>query len=297
MTIILSDFSQMVISSVAATAKEFRCAEEKDLIKHIALNQLLALKKRFKGKMILCCDGKNYWRKSEFKWYKGHRKHKRDSNFLNWDVVFETLNELIEELSENFPYVVLKVDGAEADDIIASLVKYFSENEVINTGLIDEPQQIIIASTDSDFQQLQKYKNVSQWNNVSKKMIVCKNPKEYLIEHICLGDVGDNIPSIVNNDTLAEDRANNIATRAKPFKSIRLKDFIINGYDACLTEEEQRNYRRNEKLIDFDFIPNTVYNTIINTYKTYEIKGTKAKVFNYLNSHRMKLLLNFAADF
>jgi len=287
----------MVISSVAANAKEFKEGDEKNLIKHIALNQLLALKRRFNGKVILCCDGRNYWRKTEFQWYKGHRKHNRAATGLDWEIVFETLNELIEELKENFQYIVLKIDTAEADDIIACLVKYFDENELVNTGLIDEPDAIIISSTDHDFQQLQAYRNVSQWNNVMKKHLVCKNPKQFLIEHICIGDAGDNIPSIVNGDNWARDRADNVATRAKPFKTARFKEFYDKGYDACLNEEEQRNFRRNEKLIDFDFIPNQIYNNIISEYMNYKILGNKAKVFNYLNAHRMKLLLNSASDF
>jgi len=287
----------MVISSVAANAKEFRDGDEKNLIKHIALNQLLALKKRFGGRVILCCDGRNYWRKTEFQWYKGHRKHHRDAMGLNWEIVFETLNELIDELGDIFPYIVLKLEQAEADDIIACLVKYFDKHELVNTGLIEEPDSIVISSTDNDFQQLQKYRNVTQWNNVMKKKVVCKNPSQFLIEHICCGDSGDNIPSIVNGDIWAEDRANNISTRAKPFKTARLEDFYSKGYDACLDEIEQRNYKRNEKLIDFDSIPQKVYNDIVSAYENYNIKGTKAKVFNYLNAHRMKLLLNSAADF
>jgi len=298
MTIILSDFSQMVISSVAANPKDFRSGDIKDLIKHIALNQILALKKRFNnGRLILCCDAKNYWRKKEFQWYKGHRKHGKDKGELDWQLVYETLNELIEELSLNFPYKVIKVDGAEADDVIAVLVKYFNENEMVNTGLIEEPETVVIASTDGDFQQLQKYRHVQQWNNVQKKMMICKNPKQYLIEHIVSGDTGDNVPSIVNGDCWAQCRADNISTRAKPLATARFKDFYNKGIDACLNEDEQRNYRRNEKLVDFDFIPQYINDAIMKAYFDCEVKGSKTKVFNYLNAHRMKLLLSFAQDF
>lgn len=299
MTIILSDFSQMMISSFAAQAKDLKDGDTKDLIKHIALNQLLALKKKFNGRMILCCDSKSYWRRDEFPYYKGHRKHHRekDNSFLDWKLVFETLDELKTELVENFPYMVLEVQGAEADDIIAVLTYYFDENELVNTGLIEEPDQIIICSTDEDFQQLQKFRNVQQWNNVQKMMMVCKNPKQFLIEHICSGDTGDNIPNIMTGDWWAKARADNEPTRAKAFATARFKDFYNKGYDACTNEEEQRNFRRNEKLIDFDFIPKAIYNEIINSYLRYEIKGSKAKVFKYLQDRRMKLLLASAQDF
>lgn len=297
MTVILVDFSQMVISSVAANQKDFVGSDASDLIKHIALNQLLALKKRFNGRIILCCDGRNYWRKTEFLWYKGHRKHSKDKGNLDWDIVYETLNGLIEELSDNFPYVVLQVDGAEADDIIGVLTKYLDTSELQNTGLIEEPQEIIIGSTDKDFQQLQKYRNVKQWNNVMKKFVVCKNPKQFLIEHIVTGDTGDNIPSITNSDIWAQQRAENVSTRAKPFATSRLKEFYNKGIDACKNEEEQRNYRRNERLVDLDLIPIDICVKIIEQYINYEVRGNKSKVFSYLNKHRMKLLLSSSQDF
>lgn len=297
MTIVLCDFSQMVISSVAANVEDVK-NDPKNLIKHIALNQLLALKKRFGGKLILCCDSRgDYWRKKEFQYYKGHRKHHKDDTGMDWELVYETLNELKVELAENFPYIVLEVPGAEADDLIAVLVKHFDENELSNTGLIDEPQEVVIASTDGDFQQLQKYRNVQQWNNVQKKMIKCKNPKQYLIEHICTGDAGDNIPNIVTGDWWARDRADDVSTRAKGFKQARLEDFYKKGIDACVDEEERRNFKRNERLVDFDFIPFELSDRILSIYTRYEVKGSNARIFNYLMAHRMKLLMSSAQDF
>ena len=297
MTKILVDFSQSVISSVAANQKEFRSGDAKDLIKHIALNQLLSLKKRYQGQLILCCDSRSYWRKDEYRWYKGHRKHQKKSGDLDWDMVYETLNELKVELKENFPYILLEIEKAEADDIIAVLVKYFDENELVNTGLIEEPVKIVIASTDQDFQQLQKYSNVTQWNNVTKKEMICRNPKQFLIEHICTGDTGDNIPNVVTGDDWSRDRAENVKTKAKGFATARLAEFYAKGPDACANETELRNWKRNEKLVDFDFIPNSVYHSIVKEYMDYDMLGTKAKVFKYLQDHHMKLLLSNAQDF
>lgn len=297
MTIVLSDFSQTVISSVAVHADEFKGENTKDLIKHIALNQILALKKKFGGTQILCCDSRSYWRREQFPYYKGHRKHAKEDSTLDWNMVFETINELKEELKENFPYMVLEVEGAEADDLIACLVKYFDENELENTGLIEEPQQIIISSTDGDFQQLQKYRQVQQWNNVQKKMIKCKNPKMHLIEHTVTGDDGDNVPNICTGDWWAKARADGESTRAKSFMKARLQDFYNKGIDACKDEEERRNYRRNEMLVDLDCIPESINSRIVSAYLNYEIKGSKSKIFNYLTAHRMKQLMSSYSDF
>lgn len=293
----LIDFSQTAISSVAVHASELKGPDTKNLIKHVILNQLLGFKKRFPGELIICCDSKNYWRKKEFPHYKGHRKHSKDSGFIDFKLVYEVLDEMKQELKDNFPYKVLEIPTAEADDIIACLTKYFDENELTNTGLIEEPAEVVIVSTDGDYSQLQKYKHVKQWNNVTKKFNVSANPKKDLIEYICQGQTKDNIPSIVNGDDWAKARADNIPTRAKPFKTSRLKEFYDKGYDACLNEEEQRNFKRNELLIDFDKIPSHIYNSIITEYLNTTPQSNKKKIFDYLTQHRMKMLLSAYSDF
>lgn len=299
----LVDFSQLVIASVSAQAEDLKGGDGKSMVKHIALNQLLALKKRFKSNIILCCDSSTYWRKDIFPAYKGHRKFAKEKakakggNFLDFDLVYESITELKSELAENFTYPVLEIYNAEADDIISCLCKYFSENEFISTGLFEEPQEIIICSTDKDFQQLQKYNNVQQWNNITKQMMVCANPKEFLIGHICIGDTGDNVPNICTESSWAEARSRGESVRAKSFFTIRESNFLKNGIDACVSETERNNYIRNEKLIDLDRIPDKIYSKIIDTYTKYEVTGNKSKVFNYLNSQRMKLLLASYSEF
>lgn len=294
----LIDFSQVAISAVMVCEKEIKSSDnKKDLIKHIILNQLLGFKKKFGGQLIVCCDGRNYWRKKEFPYYKGHRKHQKSESTFDWKLIYEVLDEIKVELVDNFPYKVIEVEEAEADDIIATLVQYFDENELTNTGLVEEPQGIVIVSTDGDYQQLQKYPNVKQWGNVAKKFIVCKNPKQHLIEYICSGQTKDNIPSIVNPDQWAKDRSENIPTRGKPLKSSRMLEFYHKGYDACLNEEEQRNWKRNELLLDFDSIPPAIHNKIVSAYINYEVKGSKRKVWDYLQSKRMKMLLGEAGSF
>lgn len=292
MTICLVDFSQLVISSVAADPAELKGGDIKNFVKHVALVQLLALKKKFKGKLILCVDSRNgYWRTDEFEYYKGHRKHKKDKDFLDWDLIRSTIDELKDELRENFPYMVLELKGAEADDIIATLAEYFATNELNTAGLSEVPEEVVICSTDGDFQQLQKFKHVKQWNNVTKQMIVCNNPKQFLIEHIVTGDDGDNIPNICTGNDWAKCRADNVKTRAKSFMKARLPDFYSNGIDACENEKEKNNYRRNELLVDLSQIPKDIYDGVISLYTNYTIQGNKNKIFAYLNAHRMKLLL------
>ena len=298
MSIVLVDFSQMCIAAVAAQAEDIKGESATDMIKHVVLNMLLSLKTRFKSKMILCCDSRNYWRKDILSSYKGHRKHLKDKSFLDFDLVHTVVNELKIELAENFPYPVLEIPRAEADDIIAILCEYFQENELETTGLFEDSQDVIICSTDGDFAQLQKFNNTRQWNNIKKEFIKCSNVKEFLIEHIISGDNSDNVPSIMSTNEWSDNRANNIkGPRAKPFMKIRLPLFYEKGIDACDNDLERKHYLRNESLIDLSKIPDLIKDNIINTYKSTVIKGNHAKIMSYMTQHRMKLLIGHVYNF
>lgn len=294
----LVDFSQTVVAAVAVEAKDVKEGDTKNLIKHIALNILLNIKSKFGKNIILCCDSKNYWRKKEFQYYKGHRKLiKEKSDYMDWTMVGEVMTEIKKELLESFPYMLLEVDGAEADDIIAVLCKYYQTNEMNSEGLFEVPKEILIYSSDNDFVSLQKYKNVKQWHNPCKKFVTCDNPREYLIEKICVGDGGDNIPSIPNPDAWSQCRTEGIPVRAKSFMKTRLPDFYRRGIDACENKAERKAYERNIMLIDFDSIPKYIEDSILDAYKNHKILGNKNTVYKYLVSHRMKLLIQYASNF
>lgn len=71
---------------------------------------------------------------------------------MNWNEVFRILNLVREELKDNFPYKVVHMEGAEADDIIGALVQ--------NTQEFGNHEPVMIISSDKDFIQLHKYSNV-----------------------------------------------------------------------------------------------------------------------------------------
>ncbi len=76
------------------------------------------------GKMVLCYDDKNYWRRGVFSFYKKNRKQERENSKYDWDKVFSVLNIIRDELRKHFPYHVIQAPGAEADDVIASICKH-----------------------------------------------------------------------------------------------------------------------------------------------------------------------------
>lgn len=284
---ILVDLHPLVISAVAVNLKEeSENPNLKKLIKHMFFNMVLSFKKRFSdeyGELIICSDSKNYWRKDFFKYYKEDRD--KTSSDLPWDYIRESLDEIKQELRSVFRFKFIEVEKAEADDVIGVISRHLATNDLIQNGLCEEAQPILIVSGDGDFYQLHKYKNIRQWSPRFKKFVGPTNVYEHLIEHIVkAGD--DGIPNILSAD---DSKVNKI--RQVAINKAYLQRFIDDGEDACTTELERRNWKRNRTLVDFEYIPQHIYDNIVTTYQTYEIKGSKSKVMNYFMVNRMKELL------
>ena len=297
---IILDYSQIALSNILPFQNDIkRNTEEQniDLIRHATLSTIKSYKKKYGqeyGEVIIACDGREYWRKDAFPNYKAMRKVNRDKSDLDWKFIFNTLSEIREDLKQHFPYKVLHVDKAEADDVIAVLVKYSQEHELIQEGLFAEPQKVLIVSSDKDFIQLQKNKNVRQWSPMQKKYVEAsqKDIDEYITTHIVKGDSGDGVPNILSKDDVFINQE-----RQKPFSKKRIMEFMEKGIDACRNEEEKRNYQRNIMLVNFEYIPKQVHNTIIETYETTKPQGDKMKVMDYLIKHKCRLLLDDIEEF
>lgn len=290
---ILIDYSQVAVAGILAFSADIKknkdASEKKNLIRHVVLSSIKSYKKKYGneyGQIVIACDGRNYWRKDFFANYKGLRKKARDESDLDWKIIFETLNEIREDLKEHFKYKVIHVDRAEADDVIAVLAE--------STQEFGKYEPVMIVSSDKDFKQLHAHDNVKQFSPMLKKLITIKSKKElhaWLIEHIVKGDSGDGIPNILSPDnTLME------GVRQKPVSSKRLQDFIDNGFIACKTEEERRNWQRNATLVDFKYIPEEVKNTILDAFEV-EPRGNKMAIMNYLIKHKCRLLLDDIEEF
>ena len=166
---------------------------EEDMVRHMILNSLRMYRERFFdefGELVICYDSKHYWRREYYPEYKASRKKTRETSGHDWNNIFGCLNSIKEELTESFPYKVIEVYGAEADDIIASLCMEHASS----------CPNILILSGDKDFVQLHKYKEVKQYSPVTKKFINGPDPIEYLYEHILKGDVSDGVPNVLSPD-------------------------------------------------------------------------------------------------
>ena len=176
---------------------------------------------------------------------------------------------------ENFPYRYMYVERCEADDIIAVLSKVIKED-------------VLIISGDKDFQQLQKYDNITQWSPNLNRMIDCVQPEEFLKEHVLKGDTSDGIPNILSNDNCFDE-----GIRQTPLRKPILEKYLRISMEK--DDKYYRNYLRNQTLIDFEFIPEDIENAILSEFeKTEPVHG---RVLDYLTKHRLNQLIDNAGDF
>jgi len=287
---ILLDFNPTIISAVSVGDRTFGESLDESMIRHLTLNMMLSYKKQFAhkyGKLIICCDTGNAWRKDIFPYYKYNRKKSREESHLDWEMIFKSISNIQQEFRDYMPYHVIAVPRCEADDVIAVLSDYISKNEPVGEGMFEEDQDILIISRDKDFKQLQKNKHIVQWNPMEKKWMREPEPDRFLIEHIVRGDSGDGIPNMLSDsDSFV------IKKRQKPVRESLIESVYNNGVSA----EHVENYERNKKLIDLSCIPEDYKKQIINEYVNYKPKP-KAKLLTYFIEKGLRNLYNNANDF
>ncbi len=156
--------------------------------------------------------------------------------------------------------VQLAVNGAEGDDIIASIAR--------SQRIEDEYERIILISSDRDFLQLQIDRPVTQYD-AKGEMVVPKikhgneiiniTPKQALMVKIISGDTSDNIKPI--RPKIGEIRAlKYITEKSDEFRKMLKED-----------PETAEHFILNSKLIDFNNIPVELSQKIVDEF--YALKN------------------------
>ena len=283
---ILVDMNQVTLSNLMVQLGGSKNVEP-DFVRHMVLNSLRSYRSKFQGEfgeLVLCYDNKTNWRREYFPNYKHSRRKGRKESKLDWNNIFDTLHLIKSELTEFFPYKVLEVDNAEADDIIASVVFHVAS----------EPknyEKVLILSSDKDFIQLQKYNFVSQYSPMQKKFINGVDPTTYIKEHILKGDRGDGVPNFLSPDNTFVDEL-----RQRPLSKRKLEAWIdLEPSDYC-NEEMMRNYQRNRTLIDLSYIPDDIKEKCTETFLDAP-EGNRKHLLNYFIKKKLKSLMENIGDF
>jgi 5'-3' exonuclease len=287
---ILIDLNQVMISNLMMQLNSNASNPiDENLIRHMVLNSIRMYNVKFKdtyGDIVICCDDKKYWRRDFFPYYKAGRKKDRDASPFDWNLIFETLNKVRDEIKEHFPYKVIQVDKTEADDVIATLTQKFGVQLKNSTT-----EKILILSSDKDFMQLQKFANVEQFSPMGKKFLKCGDPDKFLKEHIFKGDRSDGIPNFLSCDDTFVTEA-----RQKPVTEKKLNKWLEEEPESFCDEVMLRNYKRNELLIDLSKIPTEYQEKILDAYDNAPKRG-REKLLNYFIQNRMKQLMEHIQEF
>ena len=278
-------------ANIFAQSKGSAIADE-SLLRHMIVNSLRKIKEKFGndyGRMVLCLDSSNAWRNEHFEYYKHERKAKRaESPSEDMAEMFKFIHSIQDELINFSPYPCIKVPRAEADDIIAIL-----SGEQNRVG-----GKTLICSNDHDFFQLHN-DNTEQYLSLKGKVIRCEDPDQQLFELIVSGDKSDGIPNVLSDDdTFA------VATkRQKPLRKGTAAQIIddicktesLMEQSGTVTKQIQRNWDRNERLIDLKCIPQDIRENILAAYKDattakYENNDRGIDFYKYMLSADMKIM-------
>lgn len=209
------------------------------------------------GRAIVCEEGYNSleWRRSIFPDYKRNRdKQKIEDDYI----LFKNSLANLDEVVSYFPTKILKVDEAEADDIIYVLSEKYS-----NLG-----KEVIIVSSDNDLSQIMNnFSNVRIYNHIKNEYM--KPKKNILLEKAIIGDRSDNIPGLqrIGEKTLEK------MMNDKNFFKEKMKDGNKEIVETFL------------KIIDLRNIPTTVKQKILDKdektrYNTFDNNEIEAFLFN-----------------
>ncbi|MDC0308748.1 hypothetical protein OAL25_00640 [bacterium] len=278
---IIIDYNGIAISNIVTQKLDI----DENLIRHMILNSIRTYRSKFKdkfGEVVITGDAGNNWRYQAFPQYKASRKKNRATSKMDWNEVFRVTNMVWDELTENFPYKTLKIDGCEADDIIGVLA--------YNTQEFGQHENVMIVSADKDFVQLQKFNNVSQFSPMQKKYIKVEHPRKQLLELILKGDTSDGVPNVLSGDNVFVNGDRQTPLR-RPIMEALMEDPSSQGPEVL------RNIQRNRKLIDLVSTPQDLKDQILDSFNSQDKYENRGKVFPYLVKNRCRRLIDDIKDF
>lgn len=285
------------------------------------------------GGMTICldCSHASNWRREHLDGYKGSRAEGRAESEVPFNEVFEDIDGLLYQLRENTPWKVIKVDRAEADDIMLCLARQYAPKE-----------QVLIISADKDMIQAQKYGNVKQYSPTTKKWITPEtkggNMDFWLQEHVILGDPADEVPRITERTEFSIPFKNYLLLKGlkytpreynklswedrerieEPFdvfdrwgrKDIwknprlgpaKIQKILDEGkLDEFLDSNElyRENYERNKRLVLDEYIPSDIYAKSVENYINAKTDVNTDEFVKYLvDSGLERLSLNLPLNF
>ena len=287
--IMIIDFSNIIYSSYHGSVRFDKTLkndkERYQVWRFFLLNSILSLKNKFAPDEIVLAIDDRSWRKDAYKYYKAQRVLNREKQKdFNAKEFYTVVNQFVEEITETFPYKVIKVKNAEADDVIAVLVQHL------------KGKKITIVSRDKDFLQMLKSPNITLFDPISKEFKKTEDPYAYLLDHVIRGDATDGIPNILSDDNVFVDSSK----RQKRITKNVLKEIYDLGIEEYVIKYNLiDNYERNKQLVELskDTIPAEIWTDTVFEYNSQEPKSNFMNIAIFMQKNKMKTLAEKSGSF
>jgi len=283
---IIIDISQILNAAVFSDMKGTGQSQPtEDGVRAYTINKIRQARNRFKGEFgsetVIAIDNKS-WRAKFFEHYKHKRRKDRTESELDWGIIHGYFNNIKDELREYFPYKVIDVYGAEADDVIAVLAK-------------NSKEPVCIIGQDKDYFQLHNTPNLKQFCPIKEEFLDFKveDIPYNLFFHVCKGDASDGIPNIISPEDSFVTK-----TRQKPLRETYVKSIYGMTTEQLkeeLGEEGFNRFKQNRVLIDFRMIPEQLREKIIEEY--YNFPVAKQRIVDYIMKYKLSNFMEVANDF
>lgn len=278
---LLVDFNNIsaatVIASVNAPGQQKMSADDvldETFIRHVLISSILSYRMRYPnhGKIILCRDAANSWRKSVYPYYKIRRSTKNQVQQINWDEFHKLINLIVDEFKENMPFTIVKAANAEGDDCIAVLAEKLSQEE-----------DVVVISNDKDFRQLLRIPNLKLYRPIKNEEVNILDPAAQLKEMIIRGDDGDDIPNIFSDDDVFVVKEK----RQKSIQSKKLSYYMENDFSVYAEEDK---IKRNVTMIDLRAIPNEISERILEAFSqaSSQKSANRQQILRYFGEKRLR---------
>lgn len=299
---IVIDYSGVAIAAITGFKEDLKRDEAhvENLIRHVILSTIKNYKKKFKrefgSEVVIAVDVGPYWRKRIFEHYKAGRKKAKDDSDIPWDLIFKHMYATLEDIKLHFPWKVIAVKGAEADDVMAIMANTVAYNnqtkDLLDTG--NDPEKTVIVSSDKDLCQLMTHPNIRVWSPYKESFTKLEqSPAMFLRRLILTGDRGDGIPNCFSpSDSFVTGIRQKAATEKKMLPILEAKNML----DAAPDQTVRQRIAENARLISFAFIPNDLKQAIIEAYQV-KPKGNQMTILKYLASKNMKQMLDDVDQF
>jgi hypothetical protein len=213
---------------------------------------------------------------------------------------------------------VVDAPFAEADDVIFTLAEWSH----FNSGKEDmfgerEPEQTLVVASDTDLVYCQQFKEVKQLSPYTKEQVLptlertVKGVKEkykvpldhFLLDHILTGDSGDSIPNVLTEDDFFAKKLADPDTKVRQASvTAKIKEFYLDQLNdhgeirEYRSEQEEKNFKRNKRLVDLAEIPQRVKDKILAAYND-QCGKDRSMLLDYFVQHRLKNLMDEITEF